>query len=93
MSAELERPGKVWTTSGVSAGIDGFLAWVQAVYGGEYASKNGRTLACNVKLEMEYGNPEAEVMADDDPWAAEYDVENVPYKLDIVHDRPDKLVA
>lgn len=83
----------MWTTSGVSAGIDGFLAWVQAIYGESYVGKNGNTLDYDVKLEMEYGNPGAKVMPGDDPFVAKYNIENVPHNLDIVHDRPDKLVA
>jgi len=30
--------GKIWTTSGVAAGIDGFLAWIEAVYSLEAAT-------------------------------------------------------
>jgi putative intracellular protease/amidase len=30
--------GNVWTTSGVAAGIDGFLAWIEAVYSPEAAT-------------------------------------------------------
>lgn len=31
--------GKVWTTSGISAGIDGCLAWIAEVYGEEEAER------------------------------------------------------
>lgn len=31
--------GNVWTTSGVSAGTDGVLAWMAEVYGEDYAEK------------------------------------------------------
>ena len=30
---------KIWTTSGVSAGTDGFVAWIKAVYGEEVGTK------------------------------------------------------
>ena len=30
---------KIWTTSGVSAGSDGFVAWIKAVYGEEVGTK------------------------------------------------------
>ncbi|PMD30668.1 DJ-1/PfpI family protein [Hyaloscypha variabilis F] len=38
--------GNIWTTSGVAAGIDGFLAWIEAVYPPEAAT--------NVANGMEY---------------------------------------
>ena len=31
--------GNIWTTSGVSAGTDGMLAWIAEVYGEGYAEK------------------------------------------------------
>lgn len=36
--------GKIWTTSGVSAGIDGMVAWVAAVYGEDLAEKTVRRM-------------------------------------------------
>jgi transcriptional regulator GlxA family with amidase domain len=30
--------GNIWTTSGVAAGIDGLLAWIEAVYSKEMAT-------------------------------------------------------
>jgi len=51
--------GNIWTTSGVSAGTDGMIAWIEQVYGGDKADE--------VVLEMEYfRNPNP----NDDPFAA-----------------------
>lgn len=57
---------KIWTTSGVSAGIDGFLALLEEIYGEGVADE-----ACR---QMEYTrarNP------GDDPWAKVYELDGV----------------
>ena len=35
----VKSSNKIWTTSGVSAGTDGFVAWIKAVYGEEVGTK------------------------------------------------------
>lgn len=50
--------GSVWTSSGVSAGIDVTMAWIEAVYGSEAAT--------TVAKRMEYRRV---LDADDDPFA------------------------
>ncbi len=63
------RDGDIWTSSGVSAGIDVTLAWVASVFGEELASKfaNG----------MEFIRAPS---SSDDPFAAMYSCEDVPVK-------------
>ena len=51
--------GNIWTCSGVSAGIDGMVAFIASIYGDETAKK-----VCNV---MEYSRA---VESHDDPFAA-----------------------
>ena len=53
--------GNIWSTSGVSAGIDGLLAWMDAVY--------GRATATQIANHMEY---ERRLDSTDDPFAAIY---------------------
>ncbi|KAF2878046.1 DJ-1/PfpI family protein [Massariosphaeria phaeospora] len=50
--------GTLWTTSGISAGIDGVLGWVECVFGEEVAR--------NTTVFMEYNREED---ADNDPFA------------------------
>ncbi|KAJ7462565.1 hypothetical protein FB451DRAFT_1043621, partial [Mycena latifolia] len=59
--------GNVWTTSGVSAGADGMIAWIAQVYGEDKAQ-----VACNT---MEY---DRQANPDLDPFAAVYGAQNVP---------------
>lgn len=61
------RDGNTWTSSGVSAGIDAVLAWVESVYGKEEAL----TAANN----MEFTRAES---SEHDPFAALYKCEDVP---------------
>jgi transcriptional regulator GlxA family with amidase domain len=57
----------VWTTSGVSAGTDGVIAWISKVY--------GEDLARRVVQWMEYiRNPDPH----NDPFAALYNCQDVP---------------
>ena len=59
--------GNVWTTSGVSAGTDGMIAWIEQVYGEQAASK--------AVEQMEYfRHPDS----GNDPFAAEHDDHDVP---------------
>ncbi|KAF7344249.1 Class I glutamine amidotransferase-like protein [Mycena venus] len=59
--------GNVWTTSGVSAGTDGMIAWIAQVYGEDKAQ-----FACN---SMEYNR---QANPDLDPFAAVYGAQDVP---------------
>lgn len=59
--------GNVWTSSGVSAGIDATLAWIGAVFGEEYAE----TLAVGIEHER-VADPSH------DPFAEYWGVEDVP---------------
>jgi transcriptional regulator GlxA family with amidase domain len=61
------RDGDVWTSSGVSAGIDVVLAWVESVFGKDVAdgTANG----------MEFVRAET---SEDDPFARMYKCEDVP---------------
>ncbi|KAL2757515.1 hypothetical protein ACRALDRAFT_2099926 [Sodiomyces alcalophilus JCM 7366] len=59
--------GNVWTSSGVSAGIDATLAWVGAVFGEEYAE----TLAIGIEHER-VTDPSS------DPFAEYWGAEDVP---------------
>ena len=64
--------GKVWTTSGVSAGTDGFLAFLDEVYGKD---KDGVPFVDAVCASMEYtrvSNPA------NDPWADVHNMADVP---------------
>ena len=61
--------GKVWTTSGVSAGIDGMVAFIAKVWGEETAER-----CCNG---MEYVR---RVDSSDDPFADKQGAEDVPPK-------------
>lgn len=60
------QDGNVWTTSGVSAGIDGTIGWLEAVYGNDTAN--------SIATEMEY-TPHAQSY---DPFAAFYNLTDVP---------------
>lgn len=53
--------GNIWTTSGVSAGIDGVLAWIELVY--------GNATATQVANFMEY---ERHLNSTEDPFAVLY---------------------
>ena len=57
--------GNIWTTSGVSAGIDGLLAWIEAVY--------GHATATQITNFMEY---ERHLNSNDDPFADLYGLTN-----------------
>ena len=47
------RNGKVWTTSGISAGIDGTFAWVAKVYGEEVAAKLAKSMEYSRRLDWQ----------------------------------------
>ncbi|KAH7139165.1 class I glutamine amidotransferase-like protein [Dendryphion nanum] len=51
--------GNIWTTSGLSSGVDGTLAWIDCIFGKE--------LAYNMTLYMEWNREEN---ANNDPFAA-----------------------
>ncbi|KAJ7207427.1 class I glutamine amidotransferase-like protein [Mycena pura] len=59
--------GNVWTTSGVSAGTDGMIAWIAQVYGEDKAQ-----FACNSMEYNRQANPNL------DPFAAVYGAQDVP---------------
>ncbi|KAJ7627366.1 class I glutamine amidotransferase-like protein [Roridomyces roridus] len=59
--------GDVWTTSGVSAGTDGMIAWIAQVYGEDKAQ-----FACNGMEYNRQANPDL------DPFAALYGAKDVP---------------
>ncbi|KAJ7437178.1 class I glutamine amidotransferase-like protein [Mycena latifolia] len=59
--------GNVWTTSGVSAGTDGMIAWIGQVYGEDKAQ-----LVCNTMEYNRQANPDL------DPFAAVYGVQDIP---------------
>lgn len=61
------RDGNIWTTSGVSAGIDGICAWVESVYGKESADEIAKV--------MEWVRVED---SGDDAFAGMYGCEDVP---------------
>ncbi|KAK3046080.1 hypothetical protein LTR09_012395 [Extremus antarcticus] len=58
--------GNVWTTSGVTAGIDGMLALVSSIWSEDTAEKVGATI--------EHNRAKA---SDDDPWATHYGCQDV----------------
>lgn len=60
------RDGNIWTASGVSAGIDVLCAWVESVYGKDFADEAANT--------MEFVRAES---SGDDPFAGLYGCENV----------------
>jgi hypothetical protein len=63
---DIGTSGNVWTTSGVTAGIDGMLALVASIWEEETAEK--------VSTIMEHNRAR---QPDDDPWAKEYDCRDV----------------
>ena len=65
---------KIWTSSGVSAGMDCFLAFLEEVYGSD---EKGVSWADRISQSMEYTR-----VRDwkDDPFAERYGVEDVPAK-------------
>lgn len=63
--------GKLWTASGVSAGIDGFLAMVEHAYGND---DQGVSYADRVSDSMEYNRVRD---SGDDPFAAKNKVQDV----------------
>lgn len=58
------RDGKVWTSSGVSAGIDVVFAWIEEVYGEEVADK----IAVGIEYERQRDSSQ-------DPFAGVYGLE------------------
>jgi transcriptional regulator GlxA family with amidase domain len=66
------RDGNVWTTSGVSAGIDGALDWVAYFWGNQTAA--------DLTLDAEYKRT---VDWTDDPFADAYGDQDVPAKLPV----------
>ena len=64
--------GKIWTSSGVSAGTDCFLAFIEYVYGKD---DHGVSWAYAMEKSMEWTRAKD---ANDDPWAKEYNVHDVP---------------
>ncbi|KAK5746781.1 hypothetical protein LTR17_000411 [Elasticomyces elasticus] len=58
--------GNIWTTSGVTAGIDGMLALVSFIWGEDTAEKVSATIEHNRATQ-----------SDDDPWAEKYDCQDV----------------
>jgi transcriptional regulator GlxA family with amidase domain len=62
--------GNVWTSSGVSAGIDVVLAWVESEFGSE--------LATEVANSMEFQRAES---PSDDPFTALYNCKDVPAQI------------
>ena len=66
--------GKVWTTSGVSAGTDGFLAFLDHVYGN---GDDGVPIVDAVCASMEYTRVKDPA---NDPWAVVHGVSDVPPK-------------
>jgi hypothetical protein len=64
-----EGSGKTWTTSGVSAGTDGMMAWIATIYGEEIAQ-----VACDW---MEYRQ---ERSSDDAYFAQVWDYQDVPFR-------------
>lgn len=63
--------GKLWTCSGVSAGIDGFLAMVEHAYGKD---ANGVSFGDRVSDEIEYNRVRD---SSDDPFAVKCKVKDV----------------
>jgi transcriptional regulator GlxA family with amidase domain len=63
---------KVWTASGVSAGTDGFLAFLAEVYGSD---DDGKVFADVASAHMEYSRVKDST---DDPWAQVNGVADVP---------------
>ena len=64
--------GKLWTTSGVSAGIDGALALIDAIYGKD---KDGLVYSDRIAAGMEFVRAKD---ASDDPFAAPNGAKDVP---------------
>lgn len=64
--------GKIWTASGVSAGMDCFLAFLEEVYG---TDGNGVSWADQISASMEYTRARD---SKQDPWAEVHGVEDVP---------------
>jgi transcriptional regulator GlxA family with amidase domain len=64
------RDGNIWTSSGVSAGIDATLAWVESVFGGELAS--------SIANAMEFTRAGS---SSSDPFAAMYNCKDVPAQV------------
>ena len=63
--------GKLWTASGVSAGMDGFLALVDQIYGKD---ERGMSYADAVSDGMEYSRIKD---SGDDPFAVKNSVQDV----------------
>jgi transcriptional regulator GlxA family with amidase domain len=64
--------GKIWTSSGVSAGTDCFLSFLEKVYGGD---DSGVSFADQVSAGMEYTRVKD---WKNDPWAEVHHVQDVP---------------
>lgn len=64
--------GKIWTSSGVSAGMDCFLAFLEEVYG---VDEKGVSWADRISASMEYTRAKDSRV---DPWAEFHKVEDVP---------------
>lgn len=64
------RDGNIWTSSGVSAGIDAMLAWVAAEF--------GEALAVDLANIMEFSRA---ITPTQDPFSAIYKCEDVPAQL------------